>query len=61
LNKLAVTGPVWLASDIHLGPDNPKTAEAFFTFLDQAGAQAGALFLLVTTGLKHHPNGYKSA
>lgn len=46
LNKLVVTGPVWLASDIHLGPDNPKTAEAFFTFLDQAGAQAGALFLL---------------
>lgn len=46
LNKLAVQGPVWLASDIHLGADNPKTAETFFAFLDQAGAQAGALFLL---------------
>jgi len=46
LNKLTIKGPVWLASDIHLGPDNPKTAQAFFDFLDQAGAQAGALFLL---------------
>jgi len=46
LNKLAIKGPVWLASDIHLGQDNPKTAQAFFDFLDQAGAQAGALFLL---------------
>ena len=46
LNKLTIKGPVWLASDIHLGPDNPKTAQVFFDFLDQAGAQAGALFLL---------------
>ncbi len=46
LNKLTVQGPVWLASDIHLGADNPKTAHAFHGFLDQAGAHAGALFLL---------------
>lgn len=46
LNKLSIEGPAWLASDIHLGPDNPETAQAFFGFLDQAGAHAGALFLL---------------
>ncbi|UOD51565.1 UDP-2,3-diacylglucosamine diphosphatase [Orrella daihaiensis] len=46
MNKLVTEGPAWLASDIHLGPDNPKTADLFFGFLDQAGAHAGALFLL---------------
>lgn len=46
MNKIVTTGPAWLASDIHLGPDNPKTAQLFFEFLDQAGAHAGALFLL---------------
>lgn len=46
LNKISIEGPAWLASDIHLGPDNPKTAEMFFGFLEQAGAHAGALFLL---------------
>jgi UDP-2,3-diacylglucosamine hydrolase len=46
LSNLSLAGPVWLASDIHLGPDNPKTAKAFFDFLDLASAQAGALFLL---------------
>lgn len=46
MNKISIQGPAWLASDIHLGPDNPKTAELFFEFLDQAGAHAGALFLL---------------
>ena len=46
LNKISINGPAWLASDIHLGPDNPKTAQTFFAFLDQAGAHAGALFLL---------------
>lgn len=46
LNKISIDGPAWLASDIHLGPDNPKTAQAFYAFLDQAGARAGALFLL---------------
>ncbi len=46
LNKLSLNGPVWLASDIHLGADNPATAQRFFQFLDQASAQAGALLLL---------------
>lgn len=46
MNKILIEGPAWLASDIHLGPDNPKTAQTFFDFLDQAGAHAGALFLL---------------
>lgn len=46
MNKLAIDGPAWLASDIHLGPNNPKTAQSFYEFLDLAGAQAGALFLL---------------
>ena len=46
LNKLSIQGPAWLASDIHLGPENPKTADMFFNFLDKAGAHAGALFLL---------------
>ena len=46
LNKLTLGGPVWLASDIHLGAGNPATADHFFEFLDQASAQAGALVLL---------------
>jgi len=46
LNKLSLTGPVWLASDIHLGPDNPKTSSAFFDFLANARQQAQALILL---------------
>ena len=46
LNKLELQGPVWLASDIHLGPDNPATSRVFYEFLDQASAQAGALLLL---------------
>ncbi|MCD8516550.1 MAG: UDP-2,3-diacylglucosamine diphosphatase [Burkholderiaceae bacterium] len=46
LNKVSTGGSAWLASDIHLGPDNPRTAQAFFGFLDQAGAHAGALLLL---------------
>ena len=46
LNKLVIDGPAWLASDIHLGPNNPKTAQSFYDFLDRAGAHAGALFLL---------------
>jgi len=46
LNRLSLNEPVWLASDIHLGADNPVTAQRFFQFLDQASAQAGALLLL---------------
>jgi UDP-2,3-diacylglucosamine hydrolase len=37
---------VWLASDIHLGENNPATTQTFFQFLDQASTQAGALLLL---------------
>lgn len=46
MNRLSFDGPVWLASDIHLGANNPKTAQSFFGFLDRASAQAGALLLL---------------
>lgn len=46
LNKLHLTGPVWLASDIHLSQDSPATAEAFYTFLDRAPHEAQALFIL---------------
>lgn len=46
LNKLELKGPVWLASDVHLGPDNPATSQLFYEFLDLASAQAGALLLL---------------
>lgn len=46
MNRLSLNGPVWLASDIHLGADNPATAQRFYQFLDQASAQAGALLLL---------------
>ena len=45
LNKLVLTGTVWLASDIHLGPRTPATQQAFFAFLDRACAQADALLL----------------
>src|SRR5690606_23077731 len=33
------------ASDVHLGPDVPATARAFYAFLDKACAQADALLL----------------
>ncbi|HUH60379.1 MAG TPA: UDP-2,3-diacylglucosamine diphosphatase [Candidimonas sp.] len=45
MNKLPLAGVVWIASDIHLGPDTPATARAFGQFLDQACAQADALIL----------------
>lgn len=45
MNKLTLTGTIWVASDIHLGPDTPATAQAFHAFLDQACAQADALIL----------------
>lgn len=46
MNKLSFCEPVWLASDIHLGPDNPKTSHAFYRFLAHARDHAGALLLL---------------
>ena len=36
---------MWLAADIHLGPNSPKTAHAFYQFLQQAQHEAGALIL----------------
>lgn len=44
--KITLAGEVWVASDIHLGPDAPATARAFDRFLDQACQQASALILL---------------
>src|SRR5690606_1572484 len=45
LNKLALRGAVWVASDIHLGEAVPQTARAFYDFLDRARQQADALVL----------------
>jgi UDP-2,3-diacylglucosamine hydrolase len=45
LNKLALPGPVWIASDTHLGPHAPQTQKAFLAFLEQARRHAGALLL----------------
>jgi UDP-2,3-diacylglucosamine hydrolase len=45
LNKLDLAGRVWLASDIHLGPDTPATAQAFGVFLERARNEADALIL----------------
>lgn len=45
LTEISLKGRVWVASDIHLGPDTPATAQAFHRFLDQACAQADALIL----------------
>lgn len=36
---------MWLASDLHLGPATPATAEAFLGFLDAASEEASALLL----------------
>lgn len=45
MNRLALPGRVWIASDIHLGPDVPATAAAFHSFLEQAARQADTLIL----------------
>lgn len=45
MNKIALSGPVWLASDLHLGPATPATAEAFLAFLQAAEEEAAALLL----------------
>jgi UDP-2,3-diacylglucosamine hydrolase len=45
LNKLALAGPIWLASDLHLGPATPATSEAFLAFLQAAEEEAAALLL----------------
>ena len=45
MNKLALAGTAWVASDTHLGPATPVTAEAFEAFLDAAVSEASALLL----------------
>ncbi|HEX7387554.1 MAG TPA: UDP-2,3-diacylglucosamine diphosphatase [Castellaniella sp.] len=45
MNKIPFRGVLWIASDIHLGPDVPKTAQAFYGFLAQASQNADALIL----------------
>jgi len=45
LNKLVLPGRVWVASDIHLGPDAPATAAAFSAFLTQSAQHADTLIL----------------
>lgn len=45
LNRLALPGRVWIASDIHLGEHNPGTAAAFSRFLQRARHEADALVL----------------
>ncbi|MEO6986633.1 MAG: UDP-2,3-diacylglucosamine diphosphatase [Paralcaligenes sp.] len=45
MNKLRLAGPIWLASDIHLGPQTPATQRVFHAFLDQARTQADSLLL----------------
>ena len=45
LSKLQLHGNIWLAADIHLGPNSPKTAQAFYDFLLKARQEADALIL----------------
>lgn len=45
MNKLVLTGPIWLASDLHLGPATPATSETFLAFLEAAAEEAGSLLL----------------
>ncbi len=44
-SKQTLPGVVWIAADLHLGPDNPATIQDFLRFLDKAKAQADALIL----------------
>lgn len=43
---LDVPAPAWFISDLHLTPDMPRTLAAFERVLEQAAAQAKALFIL---------------
>lgn len=45
MNKVTLRGPIWLASDVHLGPATPITSEAFLGFLEAAAEEASALIL----------------
>lgn len=44
-NKLTLSGTIWIAADLHLGPDNPDTVQDFLQFLHAAQNQANALIL----------------
>lgn len=46
LNKRALRGTVWLAADIHLGPQGPHTSAAFYQFLEQAADVCEHLILV---------------
>lgn len=45
MNSIALQGPIWLASDLHLGPATPATAQAFQGFLEAAADEATGLLL----------------
>lgn len=45
MNKIELNGPVWLASDVHLGQHTTGTGEAFRDFLKLAASEAKALLL----------------
>lgn len=45
MNKIRIRGTLWVASDIHLGENVPRTARAFYEFLAQARRDADALIL----------------
>jgi UDP-2,3-diacylglucosamine hydrolase len=45
LNKIDLPGVLWVAADLHLGPQAPATAEAFLAFLDVAAEEADALLI----------------
>ncbi|WP_322998850.1 UDP-2,3-diacylglucosamine diphosphatase [Castellaniella sp.] len=45
MNKAALPGDLWIASDIHLGAAVPQTSRAFYDFLACARTQARALIL----------------
>jgi len=46
LNKFALPGVVWFASDLHLGSQTPGTCDAFTSFLEAAADEANALLLV---------------
>lgn len=43
---LTLQGPVWIASDMHLGQEGAATREAFLAFLELASADASHLLLV---------------
>lgn len=45
MNNITLEGPVWLASDVHLGQHTVGTSEAFREFLKLAASEAKALLL----------------